>query len=83
MIIKVYKYQKILEVNIVGDINYLKYLIVSKGLKVEDIARMLGMTKQCLYRKMNGKHEWYLRDIKKLKEFLEMSDEEVKKVFDI
>lgn len=66
-----------------GDKNYLKYLVISKDLKIEDVAKMLGVTKQCLYRKINGKCEWYLRDIKRLKEILEMTDDDIKKVFDI
>lgn len=68
---------------IVGDTYYLKYLIAKKGLKVPDVAEVLGITKQCLYRKINGKHEWYLKDVRRLKELLEMSDNDLKKVFDL
>lgn len=64
-----------------GDVEYLKYLFKAKGLKVEDVARILGITKQSLYRRIKGQHDWCLRDMKCLKELLEMSDEDMKKVF--
>lgn len=64
-----------------GDTDYLKYLIKSKGLSIDDTAKALGMTKQTLYRKLNGKIEWYLKDMKCLKDLLEMSDSDMKKVF--
>ena len=64
-----------------GDVHYLKYLIKSKGLTLDEVARMLGMSKQALYRKLNGTIEWYLRDMKCLKELLEMSNDDFNKVF--
>lgn len=64
-----------------GDIEYLKYLFKAKGLKVEDVAKILGISKQCLYRKLKGQHDWYLKDMKCLKELLEMSNEDFNKVF--
>ena len=66
-----------------GDMHYLKYLIAKKGLKVEDVAKAMGITKQCLYRKINGKHEWYLKDLKVVRDFLGMTDSDLKKVFDL
>ncbi len=66
-----------------GDINYLKYLIKDRGLNVEEVAKLLGMSKQCLYRKLNGKIEWYLKDIKNMRELLNMTDSDLKKVFDL
>lgn len=64
-----------------GDVEYLKYLFKSKGLKVEDVAKILGISKQCLYRKLKGQHDWYLKDMKCLKELLEMSNDDFNKVF--
>lgn len=63
--------------------NYLKYLIKSKELSIDDTAKALGMTKQTFYRKLNGKIGWLLKDMKCLKELLAMSDDDIKKVFDI
>lgn len=64
-----------------GDVEYLKYLIKAKGLKVEDVARILGISKQSLYRKIKGQHDWCLKDMKCLKELLEMTNEDLSKVF--
>ncbi len=64
-----------------GDVHYLKYLIKAKGLTLDEVAIMLGMSKQALYRKLNGKIEWYLRDMKCLKDLLEMTDDDFNKVF--
>lgn len=64
-----------------GDVHYLKYLIKSKDLTLDEVARLLGMSKQALYKKLNGTIEWYLKDIKCLKELLEMSNDDFNKVF--
>lgn len=66
-----------------GDIYYLKYKIISNGMNISDAAAAMGITKQNLYRKIGGKTEWSLKDIKRLKLLLQMTDEEVKKVFDL
>lgn len=63
--------------------NYLKYLIAEKGLSIEDVAVIMKISKQALYKKIRGETEWCLRDMKCLKDFLEMTDEDVKKVFDL
>lgn len=65
----------------VGDMYYLKYLIQSRGLTVEGIARAMGITKQSMYRKINGQTEWHLQDIKIIKNLLDMADDDVMRVF--
>lgn len=64
-----------------GDMDYLKYLIKHRGLSIEEVATVLGMSKQAFYRKLNGKIEWYLKDIRSLRDLLEMGDGDLKKVF--
>ena len=61
--------------------NYLKYLIAEKGLSVEDVALIMKISKQALYKKLRGKTEWCLSDMKCLKDLLEMSDEDFNKAF--
>lgn len=64
-----------------GDMYYLKYLIQSRGLTVEGIARAMGITRQSLYKKINGQSEWHLHDIKIVKNLLDMTDEDIMRVF--
>lgn len=61
--------------------NYIKYLIAEKGLKIEDVASILGISKQALYRKFRGEVSWNCKDMKCLKDLLGMSDEDFNKSF--
>lgn len=61
--------------------NYLKYLVAEKGLQMKDLAIILDISCPSLYSKIKGKVEWKLSDMKKIKEFLELSDEDFKKIF--
>lgn len=61
--------------------NYIKYLIAEKGLSIEDVALILKISKQALYRKFRGEVSWNCKDMKCLKDLLEMTNDEFNKAF--
>lgn len=45
-----------------------KGLLARKGLSVENVARLLGISPSTLYRKMTGQSDFYLNEIQKIYE---------------
>lgn len=69
------------EIENTANANYIKYLIAEKGLKAEEVASVMGISKQALYRKFKGQIDWSIGDMKCLKYLLEMSNEDFNKAF--
>lgn len=65
------------------DMEYLKYCIKSKGIKTEEVCVYMDISLSSLYKRLSGAIEWNLGEIKKLKEILQLSDEQIKIIFDI
>lgn len=63
------------------NVNKLKGLIVEKGLSVEKLADMLSMNRATLYRKLNNCDKVTIGDALKMKEALNMSDDEAYRIF--
>ena len=61
--------------------NLLKGKIVTKGKKMSEIYGDFEMSKSSFYRKMLNFSEFKVKDIKKIKEVLELSEEEVNEIF--
>lgn len=62
------------------DIEYLKYLAKSKNLKIYELGEKLGLNRHYFYRKLkNG--IWDIKDMKKIKEILNLTENDFKKVF--
>ncbi len=59
---------------------YKEYL-TEKKLKDKNIANVLGITKQAMSYRVNGRTDWSVSDLKKLKEFIGMTNEEIIKIF--
>ena len=64
------------------DSEYLKYLAKSKNLKLYEFEEKLGLSKGRLHKKLN-KGNWNISEVRKIKEILEMSESDFKKVFDL
>lgn len=64
------------------DIEYLKYLAKSKNLKIYELGEKMGLTRHYFYRKLKDEI-WDIADVKKVKAILEMTDDDVRKVFGI
>ena len=47
----------------------LKMLMLTRALKQEDLAKMLGISRPAVSQKFTGKHSWSLVDIEKAAEF--------------
>ena len=62
------------------DIEYLKYLAKSKKLKLYELGEEIGLTKHYFYRKLKNER-WSLEEIKLLKDVLDMTENDFKKVF--
>ena len=64
------------------DSEYLKYLAKSKNLKLYELGEKMGFEKNYFYKKLkNG--SWSAKDMKKVKSTLEVTDSDLKKVFDL
>lgn len=48
---------------------------------VEDVAREIGVTAPTLYRKLDGKSDFSLTELKAIKKSLNLDDEAVKRIF--
>lgn len=48
---------------------------------VEDVAREIGVTAPTLYRKLDGKSDFFLTELKAIKKSLNLDDEAVKRIF--
>ena len=63
------------------DINKLKGKITEKGLNVETLATLIGVDRSSLYRKLNEFEKIKIGEARKMKEVLELSDEEATSIF--
>lgn len=51
-----------------------KALLILKNKSMEDVAKFLGISRTTLYRKMNGESDFFLNEIQKLCEFLQIEN---------
>ena len=51
-----------------------KALLVLKGMKVSELAKLIGLNEVTLYRKMNGKSDFYREEIDKIRKVLGIKD---------
>lgn len=63
------------------DMEYLKYKIRKKEMKMSDFSYQVGMTKSTLYTKLNGERQWKYYEMKKTKDTLDLSVDEFNKIF--
>ena len=61
--------------------NLLNVKIQESGIKIGHIARVLNLSRQGLYNKINGKTEFFGSEITKLSEILNLSIEERENIF--
>lgn len=47
----------------------------------DQLAEKMGMTKQNLYCKMNEKTNWNIKDLKKLRDILNLTTDDIDKIF--
>ena len=58
-----------------------KELIKNKNISIEKLSQLMNVDKQQLENKLNGKEEFYLDEMHKLKEILNLTIEEVEDLF--
>ncbi len=63
------------------DLEYLKYKIRSQKMNNSQFAKKIGISKSGFYKKMRGDTEWTCEEMKKIKETLGLSLEELNKIF--
>ena len=63
------------------NVNKLKGRIVEKGMNVETVAKRIGIERSSLYRKLNNFEKITIGEARKLKDVLELSDEEASAIF--
>ena len=81
-------YTKIISDNLergekIVDMEYLKYCLNSRGISKEEVCVYLNISLSSLYKRLRGVSEWSLGEIKGIRERLGLTDDEVKKIFDI
>lgn len=54
---------------------------IRAGVSKEDIAKHLGLNPTTIYRKFNGESDFTLSELRKLKKFLNLSNEDVDRIF--
>ncbi len=54
---------------------------IRAGVSKEDIAKYLGINPATVYRKFNGESEFTLSELRKLKVFLNLSKDDVDRIF--
>jgi plasmid maintenance system antidote protein VapI len=62
-------------------VNKLKGKIVEQGMNVETVAKRIGIERSSLYRKLNNFEKITIGEARKLKNVLELSDEEATAIF--
>lgn len=63
------------------DVEYLRYKIRSQNMTIIQFADDLGISTSTLYKKMKGKTEWTYKEMRNIKNILNLSYEEFNKVF--
>lgn len=61
--------------------NKLKAKIIERGLNVEGFASLIGMDRSSLYRKLNNSQKITIEEAVRIKETLEMTNEEASAIF--
>jgi len=64
-----------------ANIELLKYLIAREKHTQDDIADLLGFSRQALQTRLNGTVEFRLDEIRKIQNYLHLSNQEVTDVF--
>lgn len=64
-----------------ANLGVLKNKIDSSSISVTEIASILGITRQGLYNKLNGKNDFRVEEVKKLSEILFLSKKEQLDIF--
>jgi len=59
----------------------LKYVIIREGLSTNDIAELLGISRQSLNLRFNGEIEFRLSEVRKLCDKLSLTEQEVQDIF--
>jgi plasmid maintenance system antidote protein VapI len=62
-------------------VNKLKGKIVEKGMNVETVAKRIGVERSSMYRKLNNFEKITIGEARKLKDVLELSNEEASAIF--
>ena len=75
------KHKKKILLETKGNRKRIKELIKNKNLSIEEIANQLNLDNQQLENKLNGKEEFYLEEMHKLKEILNLTIEEAENLF--
>lgn len=63
------------------NVRKLKGKMVEKGFNVETLAAKMGIDKSTLYRKLNEGEKFTIGDAQKVKDELELTDDEAKDIF--
>ena len=63
------------------NVRKLKGKMVEKGLNAETLAAKIGVDKSTLYRKLNEGEKFTIGDAQKIKDELELTDDEAKDIF--
>ena len=64
-----------------ADIKRLNDIIQSKGLKLEFLAKQIGISVGSMSNKMNGKTDFKLPEVQKLRKMLNLSLKETEEIF--
>lgn len=62
-------------------LNLLKGKIVEKGMNVEALAEKIGIDRSSMYRKLNNFEKITIGEAQKIKDVLNLSDEDAKTIF--
>ncbi|MBR2408958.1 MAG: helix-turn-helix domain-containing protein [Lachnospiraceae bacterium] len=62
-------------------VNKLKGKIVERGMNIESLAKMIGVDRATLYRKLNDAEKITIGEAAKIKEVLEISDSDAYDIF--
>lgn len=64
-----------------GRVSLLKDLINEKGLKLEYVAGKLGITRESMSAKINGRRDFRLSEVQMLKQILNLSANDILTIF--
>lgn len=62
-------------------LNLFKAKLAELGLSVKDVAMAVGCNEATMYRKMNGESDFTRNEIQLLKQTMQMTSEEVERIF--
>ena len=63
------------------DVNKLKGKLVERQVNVETLAKMIGVERSSMYRKLNNAEKITIGEAKKIKSALELSNDEATQIF--